>query len=68
MHLGMIKGELKGTKRSLMEVVHTEGIRALRMEHLPGSLPKEEIIIIKELHHPLLHLVALKLKKPRSRQ
>ena len=76
----MIKGELKGihqdlmratlkdTKRSLMEVVHMEDTRALIMEHLPGSLTKGETIIVKELLHLLLPLVALKFKKPRSHQ
>ena len=59
---------LKGTKKSLMEVVHREDTRALLMEHLPGSLTKEEIIIIKELLHLFLPLVALKFKKPRSCQ
>jgi hypothetical protein len=78
MHPGMIKEELKGinqslmgatlkvTKRSLKGVAHMKDKRAQLIEHLPGSLPKEEALTIKEPLHLLLPQVALKLKIPRS--
>ena len=58
----------KGTKRNLKGVVRIEDMRAQLMEHLPVSLTKEETLIIKELLHLLLPLVALKFKNPWSRQ
>ena len=71
--LNGIKRGLKGitlTKEeiSIKGVAHMEDIGAQLLDHLPGSLLKEETPTIKVSLHLLLPQVALKLKSPRSRQ
>jgi hypothetical protein len=69
--LNGIKRGLKGITKeetSIKGVARMEDIGALLLEDLPGSLPKEEALTIKDPLHLLPRQVALKLKVPRSRR
>jgi hypothetical protein len=70
----MLKGIKRGLKgiiltkeeTSITGVAHMEDIRAPLFKDLPGFLPKEEALTIKDPLHLLLPQVALKRKVPRS--
>ena len=72
----MLKGIKRGLKGiiltkeeiSIKGVAHMEDIGAQLLDHLPGSLLKEETPTIKVPLHLLPLQVVPKLKNPRSRQ
>jgi hypothetical protein len=74
----LMETTLNGTKRDLKVIIltkveinikrvtHMKDTRAQLLEHLPGSLTKEETLAIKEPFHLSLPQVAPKLKISRS--